>query len=191
MKNKATIVDRDRAIAEHKLKRDSVIRLAETRHETNVKKAKDKYSIRIKRLRNGPRSPVFILKFSKQPDWDQYEDMPANKKPFRKKERPTRATEKWKIPLRWRRLKINMTVEQVHTMLGEPEKNETNVRETREYYGDVPSHGELCFTVRPDSQEYLDSWVEPFWPAAEKSLYAENEPDTGPKDEQATNNDLP
>lgn len=161
-------------------RRNKLIKRKETRYETYVKMADDSYNTQVKRLMLAPRSPVFILKSFNQPDWDRCEDILAKRRPLRIGERPT---EKWKRPLRWRKLKINMTVKQVHVLLGEPEKTETNVQRTKEYYGSVPGHGELLFASRSDSEEYLDSWIEPLWPAVEKTLHAESELETNSKDE--------
>ena len=155
-------------------KRDTAIKRKQTRYETNIKKADKRYNAKVKHLTLATRSPVFILKSFNQPDWGRCKDMLVNKKARRIKERPTRLVEKWKTPVRWRKLKINMTVKQVHALLGEPEKSKTDAEGTREYYGDAAGHGELYLSTRSDLKEYLDSWTEPFWPAVEKSLLAEN-----------------
>lgn len=162
-------------------RRDKLIKRKETRYETYVKRAEDNYNTQVKRLTLAPRSPVFILKSFNQPDWDRCEDILAKRRPLRIGERPT---EEWKMPLRWRKLKINMTVKQVHVLLGDPERTKTNVQGRKEYYGNVPGHGELLFASRSDLKEYLDSWVEPFWPAVERqSLQDLNEPSNRPESE--------
>ncbi len=148
-----------------------VVKLKTAMREAAVEKAEKDYDRRVKKLRRSPPPPV--LRFFNQPDWEQCEDILANKKPLRIQEKPI---ENWKRPLNWRRLKINMTVNRAHAILGEPERREESVEGRREYYGDVSGHGKLYFVARSDLKEYLDSWVEPFWPRVEQqSLQDMNE----------------
>jgi len=160
--------------------RDNTINRILVRYEAAVKKAYQEYDRRLKNLRHDMRSPVFALRFFNQPDLDRFDELSANIKQTRIK--LERQVDRWKKPLMWRKLKIGMTVIQVHALLGEPERSETNVEGRREHYGAVSGHGELYFPAHSDLEEYLDSWIEPFWPAVEKSLHDENGSDTKPKD---------
>lgn len=132
-------------------------------------KVENYYSMQVKRLKESPRSPVFELRFFNQPDWNRFEALLAKKKPQTiKSEKPM---DKWKNPPRWKKLlKINMTVQQVRALLGEPERSQSGVGGKTSYYGNIPGHGELYFSARSDLGDYLDLWIEPFWPAVEKSL---------------------
>jgi outer membrane protein assembly factor BamE (lipoprotein component of BamABCDE complex) len=169
--NAATIEHRDRAIARHRSRRDSLIKLAEARYESNVRKAQGSYEMRVKRLREGQRSPVFELKFFNPPDWEHYEGGPTN----RRRVRIDRAAEKWQKPLNWRRLKVNMPADRVYEILGQPHRSEMRTPKIQEYYGDVAGHGEVHFGSSPDVKKCLDSWTEPFWPAVEESVLAESQ----------------
>jgi len=146
------------------------------RFDSAEQKAKDDCDRKIDMLKRkldlDPRSPVFALKFFNQPDWNRFEDLlPAKQQA---KTYANTEIDKWKVPLRWRKLlKINMTPKQVYGVLGEPHTSKTTVEATREQYGHVSGHGQLYFTVRSDSEERLDSWIEPFWPAVEKSLHGQ------------------
>jgi len=159
---------RDTAIATHKAMRDNAIAQHEIRRNIAITRAESKYKGQVKRLRDRPLSPVFVLSSFNHPDWGRFEELLANKKPGGIK--PSGPIDKWKMPLSWRKLRINMKPGQVHALLGEPERIKTSVEGRREYYGDISGHGELYFTARPDLEEYLDSWIEPFWPAVEKEL---------------------
>ncbi len=150
------------------------------RYGEAVKKIENDYNRRVKKLRHNPRPPEFALRFFNQPDWNRFGELSADKETSRiKTEKPVH---KWKEPKRWRKLKINMSVKQVNAILGELEGSITRVEGTVKCYGDVPGHGELFFPAHSDLEEYLDSWIEPFWPAVEKSLHDENRSDTKPKD---------
>lgn len=184
--NAATIEHRDRAIARHKSRRDSLIKLAEARHESNAQKAQGSYDMRVKRLRQGQRSPVFELRVFNPPDWEHYEGGPRSQR----RVRIGRAVVKWQRPLSWRRLKVNMPAERVHEILGQPQRSEMKTQKIQEYYGDFAGHGELHFSSGPGLKKYLDSWTEPFWPAVEESVLAESESEAQSEDGQEADNDL-
>jgi len=70
-----------------------------------------------------PRSPVFVLESFKQPDWNRFEELLEDGKPFELKSKGTEY--EWIQPGRWRKLlMINMIVEKAHTVLGGPTKSE-------------------------------------------------------------------
>lgn len=183
--NAATIEHRNRAIARHKSRRDSLIKLAEARYESNVQKAQDSYDTRVKRLREGQRSPVFELRFFNQPDWEHYQGGPTSRRRVR-----TGAAEKWQRPLSWRRLKVNMPAERVYEILGQSQRSERKMQKIKEYYGDIAGHGELHFSSGPGVKKYLDSWTEPFWPAVDESVLTESESEAQSEDGQEGNNSL-
>lgn len=143
------------------------------RFEGQFKELINDYERAVKRLsdRRGPKSPVFRSVSFNQPDWPQIEYLltRGNACMITAKD----AKDKWNLPHKWRKLKINMTVNEVHRLLGQPERSETNMQGRKEYYGDVSGHGELYFSVCSNLEECLDSWIEPFWPAIENSLRAD------------------
>jgi len=184
--NAATIEHRDRTIARHKSRRDSLIKLVEARYESNVQKAQDSYDMRTRRLRQGQRSLVFELMFFNPPDWEHYEGGPTS----RRRVRIGRAAEKWQRPLNWRRLKVNMPAERVHEILGQAQRSEMKMQKIKEYYGDVAGHGELHLSSGPGLKKYLDSWTEPFWLAVEESVPAESQSEAQSEDGQEAVNSL-
>ncbi len=146
-----------------------------------VEKLEKGYNRRVKKLSDSPRSPILVLRFFNQPDWERFDDLLAGKELSRVSlEKPI---DKWKAPLQWRKLKINMPPKKIHLLLGEPERSETNIEGKRTYYGDVPGHGKLSFRVASDFNEYLDSWIEPFWPVVEKSLHTDKKSHAKVEDE--------
>lgn len=147
------------------------------KYESQFKKLVNKYERTVKRLTDerGLRSPVFQLAAFNPPNWSQIEYLLTKENMCTITAQD--AEDKWHLPHKWRKLKINMTVNQVHHLLGQPEKNEVNAQNRKEYYGDVSGYGELHFSARSNLEERLDSWTEPFWPMVKMSLSAENRAD--------------
>jgi hypothetical protein len=145
----------------------------QARYEGAKREIENRYNTRVKSLKEGrnPRLPIFVLRFFNQPDWSQIEYLLTRENACMITAKD--AKDKWDLPHKWRKLKINMTVNEVHRLLGQPERSETNVQGRKEYYGDVSGHGELYFSARSNLEECLDSWIEPFWPAIENSLRAD------------------
>jgi len=147
--------------------------------EGQFKKFVDDYERAVKRLADGygPRSPVFQLVSFNPPDSQiEYSSIRENACTITAQD----ANDKWHLPRNWRQLKINMTVNQVHRLLGQPEKSEANAQNRKEFYGDVSGYGELCFSARSgrNREERLDSWTEPFWPMVKMSLNTKSQADT-------------
>ena len=138
-----------------------------------IREIENNYNTRVKLLKEGrnPRLPIFVLRFFNQPDWPQIKHLLTRENACMITAKD--AKDKWNLPHKWRKLEINMTVNEVHRLLGQPERSETNVQGRKEYSGDVSGHGELYFSARSNLEECLDSWIEPFWPAIENSLRAD------------------
>jgi len=116
------------------------------------------YEKKIKQLTddNILRQPVFVLSHFNEPEWDTL------LLPWERRHK-TKPQEVWQSPLNWRKLRINMTPKQVHTILRTPVKIETKTTSTREYYGDSSEYAVTYFTVRSDTKERLALWKEPSW----------------------------
>jgi outer membrane protein assembly factor BamE (lipoprotein component of BamABCDE complex) len=137
--------------------------------EGQFNKFVDDYGRAVKRLSDelGERSPFFQLVYFEYPSTEVKEGVRITV--------PEANGVKWCLPRNWQQLKINMTVNQVHRLLGPPEKSEYG----KECYGGVSGYGELYFSARSgrNPEERLDSWTEPSWLMVKKSLNTENQAD--------------
>lgn len=125
---------------------------------TSVRSLEKSYTRRIRRLKEDLKTPVFILAFFNQSDWGRSED------PIKKRTMGQINRDKWRNSDNWKKLKVGVTMNYVHKLLGEPAKSDINMESSLHYYGDINGHGELCYTPNANTEDCLTSWVEPFWP---------------------------
>ena len=108
---------------------------------------------------------MLVLDHYNEPDWDALLTIGE------KKDIKTQNT--WQLYQRnWQKLRFNMAPRQVHAILGDPLKVETNISIIKEYYGDSTKYGMVCYTIRSSTVgERLFSWVEPFWANDKKNKF--------------------
>jgi outer membrane protein assembly factor BamE (lipoprotein component of BamABCDE complex) len=135
------------------------------RYSESLDNAEKDLHKQLKNIRKGGNLQLLPLELNMilQPDWKK----PKTLKKTNKMQKIKKAKEKWLEPIRWRRLRMNMSLKQVHTIIGHPRESISDIKGTREYYGDVPGYGELLFSARDDLKTYLSFWIEPFWPDPE------------------------
>lgn len=121
-------------------------------------------------------TPKLLVNYIEEPDFWQLkssltESIPFDASILNDTQRPL-----WQQPAQWARLKKNMPTGVVEMLLGKPTRKEGGDAEKMGYqpkpafgssgfwdYGDGDVGGSLSFRW-DDSEGYLDSWTEPFWP---------------------------
>ena len=78
-------------------------------------------------------------------------------------ENSIRRTGKWQFQTNWKNLKLNITEDDVRSILGSPDSTSSENGVTIYRYGNLPEYGELIFETRVDSSSRLSYWMEPLW----------------------------
>jgi hypothetical protein len=122
-----------------------------------------------------PREPIYVVSEWSNPDLDNIADL-VNKSE-QNDDISFKPDKRWQVPVNWKKLKLNITDKQVHAILGEPDKSESNGRRLVLSYGGVKGFGQIILTGRSDSSLCLDYWKEPFWDKELRTLTATSESD--------------
>ncbi len=154
----------ERQVESHKVAQEEALRIRIDSQIAQMKKECDG-KIAIIQEDSEPRTPIFILKFFNQPDWNKSEMLWARSKAIGKQ-----SEEKLQMQINWKKLQINITQPQIEKLLGQPTRFETNIQGTKLFYGSEPQCGEIFLTPRSDKIERITAWKEPFW--GRKTVYA-------------------
>lgn len=135
---------------------------AENYRSNEIDKIKNEYEGKIAVLKEdcNPRTPIYILKYFNQPDWNNMKMLLGKNITIGNS---NRLKEKQQVQINWKKLQLNMTQQQVEKLLGQSTRFESNVQGTKLFYGSEAQCGELFLSPRSDSTERLTSWTEPFW----------------------------
>jgi hypothetical protein len=141
------------------------------RYANNLDKMQKTFSRFKAELKNGkiPVSPEYIVANWKNPDKDRINELLENNSAA--VDVSMKSLNKWQLISNWRRLKLNMTEQEVYRILGEPETLKTEKKKFYGNYGNVSGYGIVSFEACSDLKARLRSWMEPFWPQVEKELY--------------------
>ncbi|MFH1614980.1 MAG: hypothetical protein ABIG61_07840 [Planctomycetota bacterium] len=155
---------------EQRWQQDSLVPLGaeeQQKKEAVLKKITERFNKTVRQFTEGhiPRAPVYYLRFANPPDWERLETAEDGQIDVFES---TDSVDKWQAQKNWKKLKINMTPQQVHAILGLPGKSSAGIPGIAESYGQTPGHGTLFFAAREPLSEKLQSWNEPFWPVVVK-----------------------
>jgi outer membrane protein assembly factor BamE (lipoprotein component of BamABCDE complex) len=123
-----------------------------------------------------PRSIEFLVQTVNVPDWDDEKWLIEKPKPLR-----ITAGKRWEKPFNWRKLKINMTQDEVESTLGPPTDSTSGIEGTVFNYGGTLEIGTITFALKKTDKR-ISAWQEPFWPLVQTRLANTSEKSSDLKD---------